>query len=658
MRNLRLVGVLAGGIVALLCAALLLVWLLVNPNAYKGKIIAAVKQSTGRELQLPGDIKLSVIPFVALELGPASLGNPPGFSEEPFLSFTHANVRVRLLPLLLKQLEVARVEVEGLDLRLRRNATGRGNWQGVEPEAQTKADLGHTDGTYRLETLANIRIVDGRITDEGITVEKFNLETGSLASDRHIPVNLTFDAGRAPSGERLSLNAKFDLSQDAAQKALRFSAVNVSGTLARPGDQRPAHWDLAAPEIDVAVAEQTLAAPAFNLSYSGAHFTGSAQAVKTVGDLRVVGSATLAPVVLREIEPRLGFSLPKTRDPKALSQLSATTEFAYDSKALELTHLQLRLDDTQVQGNLQLLAGDTAALQFDLSVDQIDLDRYRAPQGAAVAPASAAAAPPAQAEKPWDANGTLSIKSAKLARLDLSNVHVTVAAKDQVVQLSPIDAQIDGGHVTGEVTFDSQGATPMVSIDAQVARIDMARLLANTQGKGRLSGRATLNLKATAHGAGVDGILKTLTGHLDADLADGALEGIDVGYEIGVAQALLDKSSAPPRGSTGRTSFQAFKLSSQITNGIAETRDLTIASQALKVTGQGSANLATKGVDFKLLASVLTAPSRNTDIPLKVTGTYSAPTVRPDIEGLAKDQLKQKLQDVLKKNGLQGLFKK
>ena len=54
----------------------------------------------------------------------------------------------------------------------------------------------------------------------------------------------------------------------------------------------------------------------------------------------------------------------------------------------------------------------------------------------------------------------------------------------------------------------------------------------------------------------------------------------------------------------------------------------------------------------------MTAPARNTDIPLKVSGTYANPTVRPDIEGLAKDQLKQKLQDVLKKNGLQGLFTK
>ena len=658
MRNLKLVGVLVGGIVALLGVVLLGVWLLVNPNVYKGKIVAAVKESTGRELKLEGDIKLSVIPWVALELGPASLGNPPGFGDEPFLSFTHANVRVRLLPLLLRHLEIARVEVEGLDLRLRRNAAGRGNWQGVEAEPPAKSDVDHTDGSFRLESLANIRVVNGRITDEGITVEKFDLETGSLASDRHVPVDLTFDASRAAAGEQLSLNAKFDLSQDAAQKPFRFSAVNMSGTLARPGDRRPAHWELTAAEIDMQATEQSLAAPAFTLSYSGAYFTGSAQASKIIGDLSVVGTVSLAPVVLREIEPRLGFALPKTRDPKALSQLSATTQFAYDSKTLELTHLQVRLDDTQVQGHLKLLTGDTAALQFDLSADQIDLDRYRAPPGAAAAPSSDAAARSAQPEKPWEATGTLSIQSAKLARLDLSNVRVSVAVKDKVLHLSPIDAQVDGGRLAGEVTWDSQGATPALTVDAQLTGIDMARLLAHTAGKGRLSGRATLNLKATGHGANTDGILKTLNGHLDAELADGALEGIDVGYELGVAQALIDRSSTPPRANTGRTPFQAFKLSSQITDGIAETHDLSIASQALKVAGRGSANLATKGIDFKLLASVLTAPARSTDIPLRVTGTYAAPTVRPDIEGLAKDQLQQKLQDILKKNGLRGLFTK
>ena len=46
------------------------------------------------------------------------------------------------------------------------------------------------------------------------------------------------------------------------------------------------------------------------------------------------------------------------------------------------------------------------------------------------------------------------------------------------------------------------------------------------------------------------------------------------------------------------------------------------------------------------------------DIPLKITGTYVNPTVRPDAQALAKGELKQKLRDVLKKNGLEGLFGK
>ena len=80
MRTVKIVAGLVGGIIVLLVAALLAVWVFVNPNDYKGKIAAAVKESTGRELNLSGDIKLSVFPWVALELGPASLGNPPGFS--------------------------------------------------------------------------------------------------------------------------------------------------------------------------------------------------------------------------------------------------------------------------------------------------------------------------------------------------------------------------------------------------------------------------------------------------------------------------------------------------------------------------------------------------------------------------------------------------
>lgn len=654
MRILRFLGVLVAAMTALLCAVLLGVWLLVNPNSYKGRIVAAVKESTGRELKLPGDIKLAVMPWVALELGPASLGNPPGFGDEPFLSFAHATVRVRLLPLLRKRLEVARVEVDGLDLRLRKNAQGQGNWQSTEPTQPATAGADHGDAARAFASLANLRIQNARLAYEGIALEKLNLETGSITADEHIPIHLTFEANRAPSGEQLSLIAQFDLSRDAAQQ-LQFSGVQVSGTLNTSSAGRPAPWELTAPTVNVNLTRQTLDLPTFDASFAGAHLSGRAQAVRILDDLSITGAVNAAPLMLREFATRLAITLPPTRDPKALSQLSATTNFAYGSKALTLTQLQLRLDDTQIQGNLTWRFGE--ALNFDLGADRIDLDRYRAPAGAATAE-STSSPQPAKPENPWELSGTLKLQSARWARLDLADVRVAVLTRDRVTHLSPVEAQIDGGRSLGDITWDSRGVSPALSVDAQLTGIDMARLLAHTAAKGRLSGRGTLNLKVTAQGGTADALLKTLNGHLDANLADGALEGVDVGYELKLAQALIDRSTAPPASSTGRTPFQAFKLSAQIVNGTAETHDLTIASQALKVAGQGRANLPTKGIDFKLLASIATASARNTDIPLRVTGTFADPTVKPDLGAVAKDQLRQKLQDVLKKNGLQGLFTK
>jgi AsmA protein len=653
MTRLRFLGFLAAGVVALLGVALVVVWLTVNPNNYKGRIAAAVKESTGRELKLTGDIKLSVFPWVALELGPASLGNPPGFGDEPFLSLDKASVRVKLLPLLSKRLEVGRIEIDGLDLRLRKNAQGKGNWEGAESTASAKAGVDHPADGPEWRLLANIRVQQGRASYEGASIEKLNLETGSLSGGR-IPASLSFDA-RTASGEQLSLKAKFDLGLDVAQQ-LSINALNLNGTRSTVGE-RPVEWGLSSPAITLNLSRQALSIPAFSVAYSSAHLTGSAQGTQILDALSATGSLTLAPVVPRELAPRLGITLPPMRDPKTLTQLSASTEYSYGAKALGLTNLQVRLDDTQLKGNIKLLTAENNALRFDLAVDQIDLDRYRAPDAPA-APASRAAEKPGKDDKPLDASGTLTLKAAQVARLNLTNLRVTLAAKDQVMRLFPIEAQLDGGRYSGDITLDSRSAIPTLSLDEHLSGVDMARLLANTAQKGRLSGRANVNLKATARGDTADSMLKTLSGHLDANLADGALEGIDVGYEINLAQALINRSPAPAGQSTGKTPFQAFKVSAQITNGIAETRDLTITSQVLKVAGQGNANLSSKAIDFKLLTSVMTAPARNTDIPLKVTGSYTDPTVRPDIEAVAKDQLKQKLQDVLKKNGLQGLFTK
>ena len=658
MRKARVLGYLAGALVVLLAAVLLAVRVWVNPNHYKGNLADMVKESTGRELQLPGDIKLSVVPRLALEVGPASLSNLPGFGAEPLLAISHATFRIKLLPLLRRRLEFSRIELDGLDLRLRRNEDGRGNWQDAPTSASSAKGAGAARPPHSFASLADVSIHDGRMSYEELRVEHLNLETGSAALHGDMPVSITFDVHRGEPSDAISVNAKFDVSADSTAQQLRLAAVTLRGTLNRPGEDRPIAWELSAPTLAANLAEASARAAAFALSYAGAQLAGSATATNMFEELSLKGSLTLAPLVLREFAPRVGVNIPNTRDAKAWSQLSGSTDFDYASHAWALRNLRLQLDDTQLQGNLKYSAAEIPALKFDLGVDHIDLDRYRPLKGSVAGHDGNTPNPPGERAKPFAADGTLTAAAASFLGMEFTDLRITVASKDSVVHLFPIEARIDGGHYSGDITLDDRGAVRSVSINEHLTDIDMARLLARGAQKGRVSGKATLSLNGGGRGQSVEALLKTLSGHFDADLAEGAFEGIDLEYQRDRAQALLERTPNA-RNDTKRTRFDAFKASAEITNGIAVTHDLTISTRALKVLGKGSANLSTKAIDFQLLASILQAPSKTlVDIPLKVTGTYTDPAVKADIDSLAKDQLKQKLKDILKKNGLQGLFGK
>jgi len=662
LKTAKILGAIVGGAVLLLVAAVIAITLLVNPNNFKGKITAAVKEATGRELTLEGDIKLSVFPWVALDLGPSTLSNLPGFGDEPFLKFNHAAVRVKLLPLLHKELQVARVELDGLDLRLRKNPAGKGNWEREAAKPEVESESTRSGSHLKLESIASVKVTHGRVSFNQYTLQNLDLETGAMTEKRDIPASVSFEADRGIQGEQVNVTAKLDLEDNADTDDLRLAALSVSGTLTRVGDARPMHYEFSVPALDANLNKQTLGAPDFSLSTPAMKLTGKLAATQISDDLHVSGSLALESLVLGEFAPRFGIALPKTRDAKALSSLSGAMNFAYDGKSVDLSDLQIKLDDTTLKGTIAVALEPAMAVKFALSADRIDLDRYRPPAGAAPDPKSAAANKPAATPNdaksaPLVAEGTFSLAAARAAGLDFTNLNVTVDMKGNVTHLHPLEAQLYGGKYSGDLLYDARTASPSISMDEHLIQVDMTQLAANTKVKGRVSGKATVNLKGTARGTEANDILKTLNGHFDANVANGAIEGVDVGYSIALAQSLIDKQTSTSVQDTKRTKFDAFKGSAQISNGIAETHDLSIISPVLKVSGQGTVNLPTSGLNMTLLASIMkSATTTAVDIPLKIAGTYSDPAVKLDMEGLAKDAVKDKLKDVLKKNGLEGLF--
>jgi len=626
MRALKLAGIVLGALVALLIIALLAIRLFVDPNNYKGRIEQAVKGSTGRELTLSGPIKLAVFPWIALELGPASLGNPPGFSTEPFAAVRHVALRVKLLPLLHKELQVGRVEIDGLDLRLHKNAAGRGNWQdfggkGEAPPSTQEASSGSTT----LPELAGVVVRNSRISYQDTSADHLNFELGQVS---------------------------------AVGKQYSVAGVNLSGTLQSGPNATVLPWKFSIPTLKLDLDAQTLNVPAFTAQLASAQLTGDLRGSKIVDAPNLNGAFKLEPVALRELMGKLGMTTPQTRDNRAFSKLAASGAFTYGGNTAAANDLDVQLDDSRLRGKLALTNLDTKATRFNLSIDHINVDRYRAPEAAtpqpAAKPAASSSEPPSDVFKTLQTNGTLSIGSVTVSGMNLTQVSVTVVAKDAVTHIAPARAKLYGGDYSGDITVDDREKTPTVQLNQSMTGIDMAQLLKDFAKSQRVSGRGSVTTNLTTHALGGDALMKTLGGHIAANVDNGAVEGIDLWFEINRAVALVQKQSLPAGQSSGRTKFDTFKASADIANGVAATKDLNIASQNLRVTGQGTTNLITQAINYQLKTTILkgtpgTAPAgagaANTlaDIPLNITGTIPKPEVRPDLQAMAKVRLQQEI---------------
>lgn len=224
MRALRVIGIVVGCIIAVLVAAVVALLLLVHPNNYKGRIQAAVKSSTGRDLSLPGDIHLAIFPSLAVEFGPATLGNPPGFSSaQPFASLQRASLRVRLLPLLHRQLDVGRVVIDGLDLRLLKNAQGQGNW--AMPASKTAPATPQSGSQVTLGGIAGVVVKNSRVSYQDMVADHVNVDIGHVATGVPVPVKWSLDLATGPGARPIALSGNATL--EYTGKAAHLSGLDA-----------------------------------------------------------------------------------------------------------------------------------------------------------------------------------------------------------------------------------------------------------------------------------------------------------------------------------------------------------------------------------------------------------------------------------------------
>jgi uncharacterized protein involved in outer membrane biogenesis len=116
-KPVKVIITLLGSLIILGAAAIFTVTTLVNPNDFKSKISAKVYQMTGRQLIFNGDIRWSFFPL-GLQINQVRLNNLPASDIQPLAQIKQAAIKIKLLPLLKRRIEIEELTIDGLQWHL------------------------------------------------------------------------------------------------------------------------------------------------------------------------------------------------------------------------------------------------------------------------------------------------------------------------------------------------------------------------------------------------------------------------------------------------------------------------------------------------------------------------------------------------------------
>ncbi len=661
---LKWLAAIVGVVVLLIVSAAILLPIVFDPNDHKPEIIAQVKEQTGRDLRIDGDIALTVFPWIGVELGKVELSNAAGFDNPVFVSTDKVSIRVKLLPLFSKRLEMDTVTIHGLTLNLARDASGRSNWDDL-------ADAGgHAGGTDSSTSSSSSGRSDARsavaLAIGGLDIKDANLSWNDASSGQHFEIgNLTVQTGAISTGEPVDLKLALDV---------QVGDSGVSGHISVGG------------KLDYDAGNKTLLVEDLQLEVEDMNLTGKLRVDNIDSAPTAMGTISIEEFNPKKLLDTFSLDALQTRDPNALTRASLQATISGKPNQLTVKPLTIHLDDSTLTGEVTVPDIASQALRFKLALDAIDVDRYLPPEkempGDAVpvaatpgAAATAASEIPNEALRRLDVIGRVTIGKLKAANLNLSEVDMSVKAKDGVIRLHPIDANLYSGTYRGNVTLDARGKSPRTSVDENLTGVLAGPLLQDLQGTDRLTGKANVNIAMRTEGATADEVKRSLNGSVTFAFTDGAINGVNVARMIREAYARIKGAKLPPEETEQKTDFSELRGSMHVKNGVATNNDFIVRTPLLRINGKGTVNLPAETVDYRVAATIVTTLKGQggeelkdlvgIPIPIHVTGNVADPTYALDTDALAEALAKSKIQDVIDerigddavKGLLKGLFK-
>ncbi|RLU02632.1 MAG: AsmA family protein [Ketobacter sp.] len=551
MRVLKWIGLALGGLLLLILLAVLVIRFLIDPNDFKGQISALVKDASGYELGLEGDLGWSFYPVLGFESSNVTLAAQ---LNKPFLTIQNLAIGIQVMPLFSGQLNVDQLQVDGVDVQLLVDAGGSNNWtvesastvtaKAKEQEQTASSSAGAaTEPAAELPEIsiplvrilnANVRYQDQQAkSDTSVAIKRLELRNVQLQEPVEILLELALAQADGPSVD-LVLNGAVqpDLEKQIFKVAPLQAQATIHNALAKPlavNLDSQVLVDLGADRAELSVTQLKLA---------DAVVSGAISVAALTAEPRFEGNLSSKPISLPRLMSVLALELPEPSNPDVMKTASFQLAFNGDTQQLKVPSLLMQLDQSKVNGTLAVNDFSTQAISFDLALDQINVDDYlpKPAEETTSSPAAGAgtqtneesALIPVEALRPLNLNGRFKAGQVTLEQTLIENMVLAVTARDGVLTVKELKADLLEGSLDGQLSLDARTDTPTMTSDIKVNGIELTQISSRFMTDSLLSGKASFAMDANAKGNTVDELLKSALGQMNLKLDDGVLHGINL----------------------------------------------------------------------------------------------------------------------------------
>jgi len=572
-----------------------IVSVLVPADQVREAIKAEIRNVTGLDPVLRGDISVSLFPYGKVSFADVTLGDP--VDGTPPLTADRLTTKLRFFPLLTGKIEVADVALENPRISLVIAEDGRSNW--LPLMASLNRAFGPDSSTRdRVMSFSEIRMTGGAVTIR--------------------------DDGRNIS-ERLT---DIDISLAWPAISNSFAATGRVSWREEPIDIGVTFGDFAATLLGQKTGLKVrLAGSPMKFAFDGT--------MSMRPTLKVEGALSADAPSLRRVVSWAG---QKTLPVGGFERFSLKAQTNVVGGTIALTSANLELDGNPAEGVLTFATDGRQTLQGTLAADSIDLTPYLSTIRLLT-----------DSEREWNRmpislDGLtafeldLRLSAAKIALgpVKLGRTAVAANLRSGKLTLTVGESRAFGGVIKGSLGLATAEQGVEFKSQLQFTDIDLEAAMSELFGLKRLEGKGDMAFVIEGTGRNVLALTRTLNGTASLTGRQGALTGLNI------EQLLRRLERRPLSGGSefrsGRTPFEVLSVSLRITNGNAVVESTTLEGSAVKLALAGSASIPARDLDLKGTASLVAATDGRApfELPFVVQGPWDDPLMLPDPEILIR----------------------